>query len=481
MTTSSLESTLGLAPTPPDGPPEPPGGYASVLKNKNFLILWAGQVFSQLADRIVLVVFIAVITAHFGANDTYNSYLYIAFTIPAILLTAVAGVFVDRWPRRAVLVLTSLMRALFVAFLPIAAKGGLLSIYTLAFLLSAATQFFVPAEAATIPMIVRKADLLAANAMFTTTMMASVIFGFALGDPLIELFSLKQVHWSIVGFFCLSTAILMLLKTPPATMVAKSTEELAPQKVKKTLKEAYQEFAADLMEGFQFIQEHRLVRTAIFLLAFLFSGVVALCFMFITFARAFLYEDPALASQKFGYIIAYSGVGMAIGAMLVGWINDGVKRRGWLVYGGFVFAGICLASLALVTVVAPDIQSVFLEIPTWTLPVLNIEISPLPVTDRMAYTYALSTLMGVGASFIAIPVQALIHELLPEDKRGKVLGVQFTILSTCSTLPVVITAFITEMFKLQPIMAVMGGSFVLVGLIGLIRRLRSPYDDSSTW
>ena len=91
-----------------------PEGFKSVLSNKNFLALWIGQIFSQLADRIIFVVFIALIVQHYGADDKYNSYLYVAFTIPAILLTAIAGVFVDRWPRRATLVTTNLLRALFV-------------------------------------------------------------------------------------------------------------------------------------------------------------------------------------------------------------------------------------------------------------------------------------------------------------------------------------------------------------------------------
>ena len=66
---------------------------------------------------VAAALFIAAIATFFGSNDRYNSYLYVAFTIPAILLTAVAGVFVDRWNRRAVLVITNVLRAIFVAFL----------------------------------------------------------------------------------------------------------------------------------------------------------------------------------------------------------------------------------------------------------------------------------------------------------------------------------------------------------------------------
>ena len=57
----------------------------------------------------------------------------------------------------------------------------------LTFLVSTLTQFFAPAEQAVIPLIVEKPYLLSANSLYTTTMMASVIIGFAMGDPLLEL------------------------------------------------------------------------------------------------------------------------------------------------------------------------------------------------------------------------------------------------------------------------------------------------------
>jgi MFS family permease len=100
----------------------PGQGYRAIMKNGNFMALWIGQIFSQVADRIIFVVFISLIVRHFGPGDRYSSFLYIAFTIPAVLLTAIAGVFVDRWPRRAVLVITNLMRALLVALIPWAAE-----------------------------------------------------------------------------------------------------------------------------------------------------------------------------------------------------------------------------------------------------------------------------------------------------------------------------------------------------------------------
>jgi len=441
----------------------PGQGYRVVLKNQNFLALWVGQIFSQIADRIIFVVFISLIVRHFGPGDRYSSFLYIAFTIPAVLLTAIAGVFVDRWPRRAVLVSTNLLRAALVVLIPWAADAtGGWAIYLVAFLISSATQFFVPAEAATIPMIVGKKSLLTANSLFTTTMMAAVIFGFALGDPLINLFSLNNVHWAIAALFLLASLSLSLVKTPPLCQMADGVRPAS------NMSEAFGRFFEEIKDGLSFIKASPLVRNAMLKLALLFSAMVALCILFISFAKTFLFADPQIAARKFAYIIAFSGVGMAIGAFWVGH-SFHHARRGVMVFNGFACIGLCLVLLSLVGHI-PQKDYAF-QLPNLTAGFLNLD--AVRFTMRMLYTYTLAILMGIAASFVAIPLQALLQELIPEDKRGKVFGVQFTILSTSSTLPVLIAGLAVEQVGVQTMFMLIGAPILIFGVIGLYKRLKA--------
>ncbi|MEM0950603.1 MAG: MFS transporter [Cyanobacteria bacterium P01_H01_bin.74] len=444
-------------PLPVSDAAETTAGYWPVLKNKNFLALWVGQIFSQVADRIIFVVFISLIVYHFGASDRYSSFLYIAFTIPAILLTAVAGVFVDRWPRKAVLMTTNLIRAALLALIPwIATLTGGWAIYGVAFLISTATQFFTPAEAATIPDIVPKSNLLTANSLFTTTMMVAVIFGFALGDPLINLFSLKQVHWAITLLFVLSSIAIMQLRLPKLNADKRTAQK------KPGLNESFKRLLNEIAEGYDFIQQNPLVRNAMIKLALLFSTMVALCILFISFAKTYLYEDPLLASQKFAYIITFSGIGMAMGAFCLGNAFQHV-RRSKLVYSGFIAVG---AGLLLLTLTGLIIKSQFpLSLSELLSPIFQIE--PIDFTWRMLYTYCLSMIMGVGAAFVAVPLQAVLQELIPEDKRGKVFGLQFTVLSTSSTLPVLLAGLAVEYSGVNALFCLIGFPLLIVGLFGL--------------
>jgi MFS family permease len=425
------------------------------------MCLWLAQVFSQLADRVIFVVFVALIVHHYGANESYNSYLYIAFTIPAILLTAIAGVFVDRWPRKLTLILTNVLRAALMLLLPFAVQGSLLQLYTLAFLLSAVTQFFVPAEAATIPAIVSTNQLMTANSLFTTTMMASLIVGFALGDPLISAFGLAQIHWVIGALFAASALLLLGLKLPQTVALKNKSDELP---CNTTIQNSFVSFYGDIKEGFAFIKESAPVWQAMAKLALLFSVLVAMCILSISYAKHYLFSNPEIAARKFAYIVAISGIGMAIGAALVGKPLRRVARP-VLVYSGLLLVGLGLSALACVAWVLPHLETMALFLPAWQLGSLYVD--ALPLTQRMVYTYSSVILLGLGAAFVSIPLQALLHERIPEDKRGKVLGLQFTLLSTSSTLPVLIVGLATEYIGVLTLFWLMASPFLIWGFLGL--------------
>lgn len=75
-----------------------------INRNFNFLALWLSQVFSQIADKIYLVLVISIISQKLFSPEVeispFVTGLMVAFTVPAILFGSVAGVFVDRWSKK---------------------------------------------------------------------------------------------------------------------------------------------------------------------------------------------------------------------------------------------------------------------------------------------------------------------------------------------------------------------------------------------
>lgn len=397
-------------------------GFRTLFKNKNFLNLWCGQIFSQLADRVIFVVFVAFIASHFGTQTSLQSWLYVFFTIPAILLTSVAGVFIDRWNKKKTMISTNLIRAFIIALMPFF-SGTLFHIYALAFLLSSATQFFVPAEASIIPSLVKHEQLMSANSLFTMTMMGSLVFGFVLGDPLINIFGIESVNIAISFFFLAAAFFLMFIKCPEGGCKVEHHK-------------TFDEFFGELKDGINYVKNTPVVLNSIIKLTVLFSIVVMMSILAISISQEFLYPDnKVLGAQKFVYIVCYCGLGMLLGGFLVGKVFRALNKIK-LIYTGFLIMGVSLFALSCVKFI-PNSELVNFEARHF----FGVYFEQFSLTARMFYSYLMSAIFGLGCAFIAIPTQTLLHKNIIENMRGKVFGVQFTMLSTASTLPVVIAAF----------------------------------------
>jgi len=390
------------------------GNFAAVLGRRNFLLLWMGQVFSQLADKVLLVLLIGVTSKRFqpeGASISgWVAAVMLAFTLPAVLLGSLAGVFVDRWPKKAVLVLSNVVRGILVLLLPLLlwltagrdlwpgiplGFGGLLLI---SFAVSVLTQFFAPAEQATLPLILTRRELLAANSLYTTTMMASLVVGFAIGEPLLTLAERWVRAWLpgwevgpelLVGGAYLLAGSLLLLLQPHEKLEPRSWE--APH------------LWEDLKLGLQYIGQMPLVRAALLQMVVLYSLFAALAVLAVRMAEVM----AELEADQFGVLLAAAGLGMGIGAFWVGHIGRGVSRRAWSGLGSL------LLSLALVAL-------------SWT-------------ERKLFPSLAWIALLGCGGALVAVPMQTLLQEETPEHLRGKVFGLLNNAVNIALSLPLVLT------------------------------------------
>lgn len=415
-------------------------GFLPVLKNQNFLALWSGQVFSQLADKVYLVLMIMIITSRFqGAGQTISGWVsavMIAFTIPAVLFGSIAGVYVDHWPKKAVLVLTNLLRGGLVLALPPLlwlSQGwtpfagipiGFVVLLSITFLVSTLTQFFAPAEQAVIPLIVERRHLLSANSLYTTTMMASVIVGFAVGEPLLAIADRLLANFNsspdmgkelLVGFsYAIAGLLLLLLKTNEK---ADLTDQPHPH--------VWQ----NIRDGVRYLREQGRVRAALIQLIILFSIFAALAVLAVRLAEVM----PSIKSSQFGFLLATGGVGMALGAVLIGYFGQRFSRSQLSLYGSIGMA----VSLAAVSF----------------------------FTQRLVPTLVLLTCLGAFAAMVGIPMQTAIQEETPEEMRGKVFGLQNNAINIALSLPLALAGVAETYLGLRVVflglafLAIAGGLF----------------------
>ncbi|MGA1283335.1 MAG: MFS transporter [Prochlorothrix sp.] len=384
-------------------------GFWPVLQNRNFLTLWGGQVFSQLADKVYLVLMIGLVTQYFeGPGQTISGWvsaIMIAFTIPAVLFGSVAGVYVDRHPKRQVLVISNLFRGALVLALPLlltfSIGGGHLGtlpfgfclLLLVTFLVSTLTQFFAPAEQAAIPLLVEQRQLLPANSLYTTTMMAAMIVGFAIGEPALDWadrwlsghLSLGNGREILVGgAYVIAGAILMLIR------VRESQEKLAV---------ADRHPWQDIKEGWAYLSTHPLIRAALVQLVILFSIVAALSVLAVRLAEVI----PELDADQFGWLLSVGSLGMGLGAVVVGQFCARFPRHQVVRLGSLGLAA-SLGGLAL------------LYHTLWT-------------------SLTCITVLGFFAALVGIPMQTTIQEETPPEMRGKVFGLQNNAVNIALSLP----------------------------------------------
>ena len=144
---------------------------------------------------------------------------------------------------------------------------------------------------------------------------------------------------------------------------------------------------------------------------------------------------------------------MVIGAFLVGkyWRQS---SKFLLIFTGFTIMGLFLIFLTLTGAIPEK-----LLFQVHSIDLFGHISKAFDLTARMLYTYLIATIIGFGSALISIP----------ENMRGKVFGVQFTLLSTSSTLPVLIVALVSEYIGLVYLLILIGLPLLIFGGLGLHR------------
>ncbi len=401
-------------------------GFWPVLKNPNFLALWGGQLFCQLADKVYLVLMIALINTQFQGSDQsisgWVSVLMIAFTIPAVLFGSVAGAFVDRWSKKTVLVATNVWRGILVLIIPLllwlthdwqpvgVLPVGFGIILIVTFLVSTLTQFFAPAEQAVIPLVVKEQHLLSANSLYTTTMMACVIIGFAVGEPLL---AIADRLWQqlggdgelgkelvVGGSYAIAGIILLLLVTNEKPL---QSEKESPH------------IFTDLRDGLRYLKDNDRLRNALIQLIILFSVFAALTVLAVRMAELI----PNLKASQFGFLLAAGGVGIAIGATLLAQFGQRFSYTKLSLYGSM---GMTASLIGLAV-----------------------------ITKQLWLVLLLVTLLGVFGALVGIPMQTTIQTETPPEMRGKVFGLQNNVINIALSLPLALTGVIETFVGLQTV------------------------------
>lgn len=186
-----------------------------LLRNRDYMLLWSGQVVSTLGSAATSVVYPLLILAMTGSPAdagiaaALGSVAYLIFSLPA-------GALIDRWDRRRVMIVCDVGRALIVLTVPVALWFDALSVwqlYAAAFIEGTFFVFFNIAEVAALPRVVPAIQLPQASAQNEAAFSAAHIIGPSLGTLLFQTVGKAAPFIADAISFLVSSFSLLLIKT----------------------------------------------------------------------------------------------------------------------------------------------------------------------------------------------------------------------------------------------------------------------------
>ena len=442
---------LGTSPSPGDDDEGPEPGALEVFRNRPFLLLWLSQAFTQIGGNMVIYG-LTVIILEATSSNTAVSLLILTFLLPAVLFSAVAGVYVDRLDKRLVLVVTNILRSL--AFVALFLVGGSLPlILLLNVVVSTITVFFGPAEAAMIPQLVPRRQLLAANGVFTLTLNAAFAVGFALLGPVVVTLAGAPALIIIVAI-CYLIAAGFCWTLPPAPPVSVTSED--PHAMAHEAEAAVGSTYGQLREGISFIRSNPKISWSLMYLGIAASLVGVLGVIGPNFAR----DALGLLPKDFVVIVLPLGFGIVMGILLLNNYGHHFPRRR-LIESGLVSLGVLLGLLAMAGPIARFVQR------AETASGLG---SFADLTSLLAIVVLIAMLAGIAYALVAIPSQTQLQEDIPEDVRGRVFGILNMLVSVASFAPIIIVGPVADVIGNTVVLLLVGASILTVGLLSIFTR-----------
>jgi MFS family permease len=383
--------------------------YFAVLKNFHFTKLWITQVCTQLT-RYILSFAILLQAFKLTESSLAVSIILVAFGLATVFFGSLAGVYADRFDRKWLLVIITFAQAILVlTYIPYDDNYVALAVIT--FFYSSFNQFYLPAEAPSIPNLVPKEHLLIANSFFSFTANLSMIVGFALAAPLTLAFGQQAPFWA--AFFLMALAGVAALMLP----------SLKPHEDHPHKAHYFKNVWGEFMEGLQILIGSKRVHFSFVALVTVqvYNGMV------ITLAPAFVTKVLQLQlEQGTLMMIVPLALGILIGSLLLGWESEFLSKKR-MVKIGFMGCGVMTFLIALL------------------------------VGGENYWLYAvLAFILGMFNTYIFAPSHSLLQEYVDERHRGRVYASLFLLLQLGATLPTVIVGFLADYTTIPTILAGLG-------------------------
>jgi MFS family permease len=409
-------------------------GFVAVLRRRDFRNLWGAQAASQLADKFLMFSLIVVVYNLTKASST-ESLLMIAYTLPSVVLSAPAGVWADRHDKRTLMLMTNVVRAGLVLLIPLSQfvpgiHGQVWPLIVVTLLFSAVGQVFAPAEAASIPFLVNRDQIMTATSLFMTTVIVTLVVGVPLGTLSIKLFGDMAPFYIGSGLFAVAALGIWRISTS-----LRATQETAAPKT---------DVLRELREGIVILGRNPALRIALGQLT------LSLVVVFTVFVLGPAYMRNVLerAPEDTYLVLIPATLGMVASAVVLGRAGAWRLSRAHTLLGALVLGGATLVGLGVFPVL-------------WRHVGAKVLLTPSAVV--------LAGLFGCALGALLIPAFTVLQERTTEETRGRIFGGIFTVINAAVALPLLLAGGLSDAFGVGRTVAGLGALLLLGAVFVRVR------------
>lgn len=299
--------------------------FWNILRIRDFSIFTFAQTISQFGDKLDYIALIALIGLFPKARaPLLLSQMMISITLPVIIFGPVAGILVDRWNKKTVMVVCDILRTLCAVAIPVLflITGNMYPVFVVVFIMFLCALFFNAARSAIVPNLVSRKRILTANSVVSFVSRSATFLGMLAGGLIVD-WSIWHRLWGITGWsaaffidaltFAISACLLYVMKVrlpgPPAGL-----QQLAPRGFLLLVKDNLLKMWRELLHALKMILRERNIGFAMATVVLMVLAGTIVVILVVPIVQ----QDMAWGTSGVSYLAAVGAIGLLLGAYLTG-------------------------------------------------------------------------------------------------------------------------------------------------------------------
>jgi MFS transporter, DHA3 family, macrolide efflux protein len=202
MSTSAESAGLPAKPTSP----------FSVFRRRNFSLMWSGQFVETIGCALTSLAASILVYRITDGSALAVGLMLMASAAPSLLFGLLAGVIVDRYDRKRIMIIADVLRAVLVCLVPFLVPYGIVWLYVAVLVISTIGQFFDPAWESVLPEAAPDEELAAANSLMAISVFGSTAIGFAASGLIASRLSIDLAFYINGLAYLFSAACILFIK-----------------------------------------------------------------------------------------------------------------------------------------------------------------------------------------------------------------------------------------------------------------------------